>query len=135
MHAAELFRSSPQDGNNEQARAGRLSSSQHECVSLMQYMLMNIFHCLFDMMMLQFYRSRPLLAVMVAPLLRHITERLRSKHTPAAHDTASTATDTTRHRGMDILVLSGHDVTVAALLYALQSHVTHSPGYWPAYSR
>jgi hypothetical protein len=96
---------------------------------------------------MQFYGSRPLLAVMVAPLLRHITERLRSKHTPAAHDTAttgsasattttaSTAADASHQKGMDLLVLSGHDVTVAALLYALQSHVTHSPGYWPAYSR
>jgi polysaccharide deacetylase 2 family uncharacterized protein YibQ len=97
------------------------------------------------MTMMQFYGSRPLLAVMVAPLLRHITQRLRSKHTTAVDDTttsssattfsASTAAETARQSGMDILVLSGHDVTVAALLYALQSHVTLSPGYWPAYSR
>jgi hypothetical protein len=97
-------------------------------------------------MMIQFYGSTPLLAVMVAPLLRHITERLRSRHTTVAHSTAamsstsattnaSTAADSTRQSRMDILVLSGHDVTVAALLYALQSHVTQSPGYWPAYSR
>jgi hypothetical protein len=99
----------------------------------------------------QFFGHPKLLSVMAGPLLEHVLDWLSARaraHASHAQHSGGGSGGSGGGSGTggcsggsggggisDVLVLSAHDVTVAAVMYALRADATRTAGYWPPYGR
>lgn len=83
----------------------------------------------------QYYNHRPLLGLVIAPLVREIIGTLqRMAEADAARiygDAAFSFKKDSAH--CHVAIFSGHDVTVLALLHALDWPLIRDPAWWPPY--
>lgn len=78
----------------------------------------------------QYYSHRPLLGLVIAPLVQEVLGTLQRM---AAADAAQTALPTSPAPRCHMSIFSGHDVTVLAFLHALDWPLVHDPAWWPPY--
>lgn len=75
----------------------------------------------------QYYSHRPLLTLVIAPLLEEV---LRTLH-GMSH--AHSERRESKERSLDVNVYSGHDVTLLAFLHALDWPLIHDLSWWPPF--
>lgn len=81
----------------------------------------------------QYYSHPPLLALVIAPLVREILGTLRRMGQADALLASSTGNDPGSSKACHVAVFSGHDVTLLAFLHALDWPLAHDPAWWPPY--